>query len=621
MNQSNLCLFRNLEVVTFNLDRLLTTPHSPSLKIHRILFRCTVLHQITDLLSASSAIGAAAAMSSCDASSTSSMAGITSTALKKAHDLIAELESRSKSKSKSSLKALWEMLCYDALKKLDFDMASRCFIKMGDYLGIHFVERLKVMTDRNQQRPEMFCYFGRAQDAQSMFSKMDDRLQALHLGLRVGDFQRVIHLIKKERNKEFNDRTINTVYRRIGDYYRSRFEWKEALKYYLKSKDYRNAAEAAFKMEDFTVLQQISKQIPSSSNLLKTISRMFVVNGLTAEAATAMIKYGDITSAISCCVELNDYSLAKKLAVEHDHEQELSTMISSKMSEFKGDIFRMIDIYAAISEHFQAAKLLKSRIEKLRNGPKHEMDPFLMKKLYVLSAIQMDKHRKQILLKHSDDGQGNVDGNDAIDLLLEEDVNSIQNMKRGESRHDDNCWNGAMAHHFWILLQRKIMADHFDKQTLLLCRILCSFFDDILPEMDLYSLYALVALKCSYFKDCSEALTRLQYLCGKYSMESERKKYKKLAISVFTKHDPVNDYDKMQCKSVDDDARFNLHNVCMASARYIEDTASSKLYRICMVCNYRTLNDYVSSTSSSNEATSDDELCTSYCPLCHTAFT
>merc|ERR1719447_2468059 len=116
----------------------------------------------------------------------------------------------------------------------------------------------------------------------------------------------------------------------------------------------------------------------------------------------------------------------------------------------------MIDIYVSIREHLKAAKLLISCIDKMRNDPKHKMQPFLLQKLYVLSAIQMDKHRQQILLRHSADGKGGDDGNDAIDLLLEEDVNALQNMKSGESQHDDNWWNGAMALHFYILLQRRI---------------------------------------------------------------------------------------------------------------------------------------------------------------------
>merc|ERR1712228_701108 len=213
------------------------------------------------------------------------------------------------------------------------------------------------------------------------------------------------------------------------------------------------------------------------------------------------------------------------------------TQKMNKMDRNK-NIFQLIDVYVSIAEHLKAAKLLISHIEKLKKT-KSKTDPYLFQKLYVLSAIQMDEPRKQFLFSKSNNAHSSKQ---AIDLLLEEDVSSKDmNEEHNASLFGGQCWNGAIAHNLYILLTKQIHSGEISTNSLFICRILSCLFDDVLDEFDIYSLYALVSFKCRYFADCSKAMTRLQYLCNQKNVKLMKSKYKQLAISIFTKNDPIND--------------------------------------------------------------------------------
>merc|ERR1712130_118063 len=192
-----------------------------------------------------------------------------------------------------------------------------------------------------------------------------------------------------------------------------------------------------------------------------------------------------------------------------------------------------------------------------------------------------------------------------IDALLEED--NYVGINNEDKSNITQCWNGAIAYHFYILLQRQIHDDALSINSLFICRILCKFYDHILNEMDIYSLYALVSYKCQYFQDCSNAMTRLQFLSS--HNKKHNKLYKKLAINIFTKHDPINPCNKTttkQCKNVND-KDLNIHNICMASARYIENAhIDTESFVVCTVCKHKTLKQYLNEYD--------------FCPLCHSPF-
>eukprot|EP01084_Bolivina_argentea_P136956 241214_1 len=329
---------------------------------------------------------------------------------------------------------------------------------------------------------------------------------------------------------------------------------------------------------------------------------MFIVNGLTKESSDALIKYGDIITAINNCIQYNDYKLALKLSKEYHKMDYFNSAIEKKIMSINNNknIFEIIDIYKSVNQHLKTAKLLISYIEKLKQKQKNNnnFDPYLFQKLYVASAIQLDNHGKELLLHNKT--------KKTIDLLLEaeeeEDINNIFGVR---------CWNGAVAYHLYILLQKQIYNNNINVNLIFICRILCQFYDDFLNETNIYSLYAYVSYKLNYFKDCSDSMTRLQFLCDRENDKYLKKQYKKLAINIFTKNYPINDYNKFgksnQCKNIND-ADFNINNICMASGQYIKNLhIDTQSFIICNVCKYKTLKEHIV----------DPYM---YCALCHSAF-
>merc|ERR1719204_2540063 len=137
---------------------------------------------------------------------------------------------------------------------------------------------------------------------------------------------------------------------------------------------------------------------------------------------------------------------------------------------------------------------------------------------------------------------------------------------------------------------------------LFVCRVLAEFYEHFLDDLRLYSLYAAVAAKCRYFKDCINALTRCQLLCRRRKNTAKLSEFKQLAVRIFTKHDPINQYDQVQAPKNINDKDFALNNICMASATYIESNTPSDAFTICSVCKFKTLKSFE---------------CDGCCPLCH----
>lgn len=132
------------------------------------------------------------------------------------------------------------LVCFQqALEQLDFLIADRAFVRCGDYQGIQFVKRLKLL-DRNKQRAEVAIYFRRFDEAESLYLHMDCKDQALELRIRLGDWFKVLELLSQSdsamaagsngnnsnpNNNNGRDDAITTCYHKLGEYFSDRNHW------------------------------------------------------------------------------------------------------------------------------------------------------------------------------------------------------------------------------------------------------------------------------------------------------------------------------------------------------------------------------------------------------------
>jgi WD repeat-containing protein 35 len=87
---------------------------------------------------------------------------------------------------------LWKLICEAALDKLDYDTAERCFVKLEDYYGITFVNRIQNMDEKGKQKAEIAAYFKRFDEAEQIYKEMDRKDLILDLRVRLGDWSKVV---------------------------------------------------------------------------------------------------------------------------------------------------------------------------------------------------------------------------------------------------------------------------------------------------------------------------------------------------------------------------------------------------------------------------------------------
>lgn len=68
---------------------------------------------------------------------------------------------------------LWRLLAEMGLEKLDMNTAEKGFVMCGDYQGIQFVKRLRMLDSKSKQRAEIAVYFQRFDEAEELYLYVD----------------------------------------------------------------------------------------------------------------------------------------------------------------------------------------------------------------------------------------------------------------------------------------------------------------------------------------------------------------------------------------------------------------------------------------------------------------
>ncbi|XP_075606665.1 WD repeat-containing protein 35 isoform X2 [Balearica regulorum gibbericeps] len=288
---------------------------------------------------------------------------------------------------------LWRLLAEAALQKLDLQTAEQAFVRCKDYQGIKFVKRLGNLQSESMKQAEVAAYFSRFEEAERMYLDMDRRDLAIGLRIKLGDWFRVLQLLKTGSG-DSDDALLEQAHNAIGDYFADRQKWLNAVQYYVQGRNQERLAECYYMLEDYQGLENLANSLPENNKLLPDIAYMFVRVGMCEQAVSAFLKCNRPKDAVDTCVHLNQIA---------DEEA-------------------------------------KKRTKPLR-----------VKKLYVLAALLIEQCHEQM----QNAQRGKVKGKSsetasALAGLLEEDVLSSTN------RFADNAWRGAEAYHFFILAQRQL---------------------------------------------------------------------------------------------------------------------------------------------------------------------
>ncbi|ELK27435.1 PREDICTED: WD repeat-containing protein 35 isoform X2 [Myotis davidii] len=482
---------------------------------------------------------------------------------------------------------LWRLLAEAALQKLDLHTAEQAFVHCKDYQGIKFVKRLGHLQSESMKQAEVAAYFSRFEEAEKMYLDMDRRDLAIGLRLKLGDWFRVLQLLKTGSG-DADDSLLEQAHNAIGDYFADRQKWLNAVQYYVQGQHQERLAECYYMLEDCEGLENLANSLPENHKLLPEIAQMFVRVGMCEQAVTAFLKCNQPKAAVDTCVHLNQWNKAVELAKNHNMK-EIGSLLARYAAHLleKNKTLEAIELYRKANYFYDAAKLMfKIADEEAKKRTK----PLCVKKLYVLSALLIEQYHEQVKNAQRGKVKGkSSEATSALAGLLEEEVLSTT------SRLTDNAWRGAEAYHFFILAQRQLYEGYAD--SALKTALHLRDYEDIIPAVEIYSLLALCACACEAFGTCSKAFIKLESL---ESLSPEQKQqYEDLAIEIFTKHTPK-DNRKSELDNLLKGGKGKLPT-CVATGSPITEYQ----FWMCSVCKHCVLAQEISNYN--------------FCPLCHSS--
>lgn len=118
---------------------------------------------------------------------------------------------------------LWEIIAEASLNSLDFDTAKLAFAKCKDYQGIQFIKRIKKFDNPAMKKAEIAAFFQNPEKAEKIYLEIDRKDLAIDLWVRMGDWFRVVQLIKAGGGGD--DHLLQQAWNHIGDHYYDRQRW------------------------------------------------------------------------------------------------------------------------------------------------------------------------------------------------------------------------------------------------------------------------------------------------------------------------------------------------------------------------------------------------------------
>lgn len=490
---------------------------------------------------------------------------------------------------------LWRIIAEASLNKLELDIAQKAFVKVDDYQGLMFVNKLKKLEDPTKQKAEVAIFFKNYDEAEEIYKSMDRKDLALDMRVRIGDWVRVLQLIDQGAG---NDELITTSYNSIGDHYAERFRWKKAASHYALAQNIPAMIESYFHSEEFESLTKLIDQLPDEDPLLESIGEKFQAVGLCDQAVKAYLKAGNVRGAIDCCVLLNQWNQAIELAEKNNFvqiEALLSRYASVLIEENK--TIEAIMLYRKANRNTEAAKILNKIAHEMI---KTQTNPLVMKKIYVMAALEVDSYKKRVI-EAQITGTGNTVR--TLDSLITSDINTMSDKTL------DNPWRGAEAYHFYLMTQKQLYEGDYSSALRTALRL--AEYENLLETKSIYSLIALSAFFAGYYKECSKAFVKLENLPGQ--SDEERALYEDLAVAIFTKNPPRDPKPSMMkcpgknCTNSVPDTVTNCSEcgsnfpACIASGKPIME----KIYVQCKNCKHKAIESEL------------QRLRLKHCPLCH----
>ena len=513
--------------------------------------------------------------------------------------------------AKNPSKKLWQTLSQKAMENLDFDTAHRSMLQMNDFDGLDFLNQVKKIDDPELQKAEIAQFNSQYEEASKLYSKNGRNDLNLAMLIKLGKWDKISEMMNKSGNKSMlsKEDIQKMAYNNYADELFDKKEYDKAEENYKKSGNIKGITNCYFAKEDYENAAKMLEVIPEEDEFLEEMGNKFLGLGMCHEAAIAFTKHGNIKKGIESYISCNKWEEAIDLSAKNGFVF-MEQLVNKFSDEFRlsGKKLDLINLYKKANMSVEVNKYLK---ELACDMKKANLSPLIIKKIYVLAALELERYKAQINEQISEEMLIN-DNNDEINELMNKKINYIDEaLQREIDKIINNHWRGAEAYHYYLLCQVQLHRKQFKESCKTVMRL--KFYEDILGTEEIYRLIALCSYlnKCYKFFDDALCILSNDEKINKY----RRLKYKQLVQDVFLRIVPENVDEKFyKCPNPNCNEPISEYDTycnvcgyvlygCVLTGRSILDGHYFK----CKQCRNKTIKSEVKKKPFK------------YCPLCHVA--
>ena len=514
--------------------------------------------------------------------------------------------------SKKPCNTFYSKITKKALEKLDFDSAQTAMLQTGDFEGLQFLKKIKNIEDDELKKAEILEFNNNYDEASNKYNNMGRSDLNLAMNIKLGKWDKVTDMMSKNDEKDEN---LKIAYNNYADELYEKKEYDKAEDYYKKSGNIHGLINTYFAKEDYNKAAELIEQLPKDDEFLEEIGDKFKGLGMCKEAVMAYSKKGNLKKAMETYIENNKWSEAIELSRENDFYN-MEQLTNKFGSEFIKN-GRKLDLVELFNKANMKLKVNKYLIEIACDMWKLRAKPLIIKKIYVLAALELENYKNRI-------SDSQIDNDEHIDNIeesksREKEINSDINLDKKKinnnysSKEIDkilfNSWRGAEAFHYYMLCQNQLYNKKFKEACKTSIRL--TLYEKELGSEIVYRLIALCSYLNKSFAICSEALCTLEKLNSINKFRQD--KYETLAKSIFVQFEPKNVDEKFfkcpnnECKKAVSEYDIYCRNCGMNFSGCVLTGASifDHHYFKCKQCHHRTKKSEVKKSTIGN------------CPLCH----
>ena len=512
--------------------------------------------------------------------------------------------------SRNPNKKLWQTLSKKAMEDLDFDTAHRSMLQMNDFDGLEFLKQVKNVEDPEIQKAEIAQFNSQYDEASKLYAKTGRNDLNLAMLMKLGKWDKISEIMNKSGNKSVSKGDMQRMaYNNYADELFDKKEYDKAEENYKKSGNIRGLTNCYFAKEEYDKAAKMLEVIPEEDEFLEEMGNKFLGLGMCQEAAIAFTKHGNIRKGIESYMSLKKWEEAIELSSQNGFVY-MEELVKKFSDEFRlsGKKLDLINLYKKAYMSVEVNKYLNEIADDMRRA---HLSPLIIKKIYVLAALELERYKAQINEQISEEMMINNNSDDIndnknkktnyIDEALQKEIDKIMT----------NHWRGAEAYHYYLLCQRQLHKKQYKESCKTVMRL--KFYEDIFGPEEIYRLIAV----CAYANKCYRILSNaLCVLSNDKSINKYRRlKYKELAKNIFMKIKPENkDENFYKCPNPKCDEPISEYDTycnvcgyvlygCVLTGRSILDNHYFK----CKQCRNRTIKSAVKKHPFK------------FCPLCHVA--